>query len=169
MSTNRSTHIRLTSHPGAGAPSAFPLHWGAATAAERGPVIATPNAGPDRNAIGAHGGAYSIYRSLAIAAGAMNPLVRPDLTDTSPVVEVGPYVQWTDPHKIVSLDPWGHRVAQDFARPIGEGVDIRPTIAITKARLTLPEIGEAIAKGRLEDRRGYHPRLGRCGGDEGGH
>ncbi len=150
MSVNRTTHIRLTSHPGAGAPSRFPLHWGAPTIAERGPVIATPNAGADRNAIGAHGGAYSIYRSLAIAAGTLNPLVRPDLTDTSPVVEVGPFKQWIDPAKIVSLDPWGHRVASDFAREIAEGVDIRPTIAITKARLTLPEIGDAIAKGRLK-------------------
>jgi GTP cyclohydrolase II len=41
-------------------------------------------------------------------------------------------------------------VAEDFAREIAEGVDIRPTIAVTKARLTLPEIAEAVAKGRLK-------------------
>jgi hypothetical protein len=29
------------------------------------------------------------------------------------------------------------------------GLDIRPTIAVTKARLTLPEIREAIELGRL--------------------
>lgn len=149
MSVNRQGHIRLTSHPGSGAPSRFPLSWGASTARERGPVVATVNAGNDRNAIGAHGGAYSIYRSLAIASGALNPLVRPDLTDTAPVVDIGPFPQWTDPHRIVSLDPWGHRVQQDFAAEVAEGVDIRPTIAITKARLTLPEIGEAIDAGRL--------------------
>ncbi|MDP1632220.1 MAG: GTP cyclohydrolase II [Caulobacter sp.] len=147
---NRQGHIRLTSHPGSGSPSRFPLVWGAPTARERGPVVATVNSGPDRNAIGAHGGAYSIYRSLAIASGALNPLVRPDLTDTAPVVDVGPFGQWTDPHKIVSLDPWGHRVQQDFAAEVAEGVDIRPTIAITKARLSLPEIGEAIDAGRLK-------------------
>jgi GTP cyclohydrolase II len=150
MSLNRTTHIRLTSHPGAVAASRFPVRWGANAIAERGPVIATPNAGADRNAIGAHGGAYSIYRSLAIASGAMNPIVRPDLTNTAPVIDIGPFPQWTDPGKIVSLDPWGHRVASDFAREIAEGVDIRPTIAVTKARLTLPEVGEAIAKGRLK-------------------
>ena len=149
MPVNRQGHIRLTSHPGSGSPSRFPLTWGAATARERGPVVATVNSGSDRNAIGAHGGAYSIYRSLAIASGALNPLVRPDLTDTSPVVEVGPFGQWQDPHRIVSLDPWGHRVQQDFATEIAEGVDIRPTIAITKARLTLPEISDAIDAGRL--------------------
>ncbi len=149
MSVNRQGHIRLTSHPGSGAPTRFPLTWGAATARERGPVVATVNAGSDRNAIGAHGGAYSIYRSLAIASGALNPLVRPDLTDTAPVVDVGPFGQWADPHRIVSLDPWGHRIQQDFAGEVAEGVDIRPTIAITKARLTLPEISDAIDAGRL--------------------
>lgn len=150
MSVNRTGHIRLTSHPGAGAPSRFPIHWGAPTAKERGPVIATVNAGSDRNAIGAHGGAYSVYRALAISAGAMNPLVRPDLTNTSPVFDFGPYASWADPKKIVSLDPWGARVATDFSQEIAEGVDIRPTIAVTKARLTLPEIAEAIDKGRLK-------------------
>jgi len=149
MSVNRTGHIRLTSHPGAGAPSRFPLHWGAAGAAERGPVVATVNAGADRNAIGAHGGSYSVYRALAISAGAMNPLARPDLHNTAPVIEIGPHPQWLEPGKIVSLDPWGHRVAQDFAGPIAQGVDIRPSIAITKARLTLPEIQDAIAKGRV--------------------
>src|SRR3954468_11030792 len=88
MSGNRTSHIRLTSHPGTGTASRFPIHWGAATAQERGPVIATVNAGPDRNAIGAHGGAYSVYRALAISSGAMDPLVRPELNNTHPVVEL---------------------------------------------------------------------------------
>jgi GTP cyclohydrolase II len=148
MSENRIGHIRLTSHPGAGAPSRFPIRWGAATARERGPVIATLSA--DRNAIGAHGGAYSVYRALAVSSGALNPAVRPDLTDTSPVVAFGPHPQWSDPHKIVSLDPWGAVVADAFKQELESGVDIRPTIAVTKARLSLPEIREAIAKGRLK-------------------
>ena len=147
---NKSGHIRLTSHPGSRAPARFPLHWGAATAEERGPVVATVNARSDRNAIGAHGGSYSVYRALAISAGAMDPQARPDLQDTSPVCEIGPQPQWRDLGKIVALDPWGHRVAQDFGGLIAEGVDIRPTIAITKARLTLHEIQAAIAAERLE-------------------
>jgi GTP cyclohydrolase II len=150
MSGNRTSHIRLTSHPNAGTASRFPIHWDAPTARERGPVVATPNSGADRNAIGAHGGAYSIYRALAISAGAMDPLVRPELHNTHPVVEIGPHPQWSEPGKIVSLDPWGHRIAADFAQELGEGVDIRPSIAITKARIDLPEIHEAIAKGRLK-------------------
>lgn len=147
MSENRIGHIRLTSHPGAGAPSRFPIRWGAENARERGPIIGS--ATPERNAIGAYGGAYSVYRALAVSAGALNPSMRPDLTDTAPVVQVGPFAQWSDPAKIVSLDPWGHLVAEAFKAEIDGGADIRPTIAITKARLTLPEIREAIDKGRL--------------------
>ncbi|WP_332660247.1 GTP cyclohydrolase II [Brevundimonas sp.] len=147
--SNRPSHIRLNSHPGAGTVSRFPLNWGAATAQERGPVIGTVNSGSDRNAIGAHGGAYSVYRALAVSSGAMSANNRPDLTNTSPTTPMGPFPQWTDPGKIVSLDPWGARVAEDFADELRDGVDIRPTIAVTRARLQLGEIGEAIAAGRL--------------------
>ena len=150
MSGNRTSHIRLTSHPGAGATNRFPIVWDAPGARARGAVVATANAGSDRNAIGAHGGAYSIYRALAVASGAMDPMVRPELVNTHPVVPIGPHPQWSEPGKIVSLDPWGARIAEDFAAEIAEGVDIRPTIAVTKARLTLPEIADAMRAGRLK-------------------
>ncbi|WP_425992944.1 GTP cyclohydrolase II [Brevundimonas sp. TWP2-3-2] len=148
--SNRPSHIRLNSHPGAGTVSRFPIDWGAATARERGPVIGTFNSGSDRNAIGAHGGAYSVYRALAVSSGAMSANNRPDLTNTSPTTPMGPFPQWTDASKIVSLDPWGARVAEDFADELRDGVDIRPTIAVTRARLQLAEIGEAITSGRLK-------------------
>src|ERR1044072_7316392 len=148
-SEGKSGHIRLTSHPGSRAPARFPLRWGAATAEERGPVIATVNAGPHRNAIGAHGGSYSIYRALAISSGAMDPSARPDLNDTAPVIEIGPPKQWGGPDKIVSLDPSGLRVAEYFGDLLAEGIALRPSIGITKARLTLPEIQAAIEGGRL--------------------
>src|SRR5512134_1253782 len=148
MPQNRIGHIRLTSHPGAGAASRFPIRWGAPTARERGPVIGSITA--DRNAIGAHGGAYAVYRALAVSAGALNPRARPDLTDTAPVIAMGPFPQWSDPAKIVSLDPWGHLVAAAFKPEIDAGVDIRPTIAVTRARLSLHELREAIAAGRLQ-------------------
>src|SRR5262249_45448987 len=128
-------HIRLTSHPGSGAPPRFPIRWGAPTARERGPVIGTVTAAANRNAIGAHGGSYALYRALAVSSGALNPISRPDLTNTAPAVDIGPHPQWSDPGRIVSLDPWGHRVAEDFREEIAAGVDIRPTIAVTKARL----------------------------------
>ena len=51
--------------------------------------------------------------------------------------------------KIVSIDPWGHMVMEAFREQIAEGVDIRPSIAVTRARLDLPEIEQALATGRL--------------------
>ncbi len=140
MSTARDSHIRLTSHPGHGTPTRFPVRWGALTARERGPVIATVNAGADRNAIGAHGGSYALYRALAVSSGALNPISRPDLRNTAPVVDIPINAKWCNSAQIVSLDPWGHRIAEDFAPEIATGLDIRPTIAVTRARLSVPEL-----------------------------
>jgi GTP cyclohydrolase II len=114
-------------------------------------VIGSIRARSNRNVIGAHGGAYSIYRALAVSSGALDPLARPDFKDTGPLIEIGPFGQWLGRAKIVSLDPWGHRITEDFRAEIEDGVDIRPTIAITKARLTLPEFREAVELGRLEE------------------
>jgi GTP cyclohydrolase II len=148
---NRTTHIRLTSHPepqvGAGR---FLVRWGAADPAERGPLIGSVTNPADRNVIGAYGGAYGLYRALAVSSGALNPLVRPDLTNTHPVVAIGPHEQWSEPGRIVSLDPFGHLVSEVFTREIATGTDIRPTIAITRARLNLPEVTASLASGELE-------------------
>ena len=144
-------HIRLTSHPSGCKPPRFPIDWGAATALARGAVIGSTTARDDRNVIGAHGGAYSIYRALAVSSGSLDPNARPDLQGTSPLIEIGPHPQWEGEHTIVSLDPWGHRVAADFDAAIGEGLDVRPTIAITKAHLMLPEVREAIERARLSE------------------
>jgi GTP cyclohydrolase II len=145
---NRTGHIRLTSHPAPGEVR-FPIDWGAADAKTRGALIGTVTRPADRNVIGAVGGAYSLYRALAVSSGALNPLARPDLHNTHPPVKIGPHPQWTDPAKIVSMDPWGHLVADVFGQEIAEGVDIRPTIAVTKARLTLPEIQSRMAGGHI--------------------
>jgi GTP cyclohydrolase II len=146
---NRTDHIRLTSHPDPGAKLRFPIHWGAASARERGPIIATVSRPADRNVIGSHGGSYAVYRALAVSAGALDPIRRPDLTNTHPAAQIGPFEQWRDPRRIVSLDPWGHMVSEEFAREIAEGLDARPTIAVTRARLDIPEIQDALAAGRL--------------------
>ena len=147
---NRSGHIRLTSHPEPGTATArFPIRWGAADPKARGPIIGSVTNPADRNVVGTHGGSYSIYRALAISARAMSPLARPDLTNTHPVVEIGPHPQWFDPEIIVSLDPFGHMVGEVYAEEIAQGHDIRPSIAITKARLNLPEILAAMGAHRL--------------------
>jgi len=146
---NRTDHIRLTSHPDPGAKLRFPIHWGAASARERGPIIATVSRPADRNVIGSHGGSYAVYRALAVSAGALDPIRRPDLTNTHPAAQIGPFEQWREARRIVSLDPWGHLVSEEFAREIAEGLDARPTIAVTRARLDIPEIQDALAAGRL--------------------
>lgn len=102
-----------------------------------------------RNVIGTHSGSYAVYRALAVAAGNLQADHRPDLTNTVPAAAIGPHPQWGDPGRIVSLDPWGHRVAHEFAAEIGAGMDIRPTIAITTAHINMPELRDAIEAGRL--------------------
>src|ERR1700733_1473672 len=149
MTKNPPGHIRLTSHPSGDKPHRYPIEWGAATVQARGAVIGSPTARADPNAIGAHGGANSVYRALAVSSGTLDPEARPDLKDTGPLIEIGPHRQWVGPDTIVSLDPWGHRVTEGFRSEIEDGLDIRPTIAITKARLMLPEIREAIGRGRI--------------------
>jgi GTP cyclohydrolase N terminal len=34
--------------------------------------------------------------------------VRPDFTNTEPAANIGPFPQWADKKKIVSMDPLGH-------------------------------------------------------------
>ncbi len=141
--------IRLTSHPDAEG-QGIPIRWGAKTPEERGPIVATLTDPAHRNAIGAHSGSDAVYRALAIAAGSLPPQHRADLTNTAPVEEIGPHPSWLDPEKIVSIDPWGAKTAQVFDKHLRDGVDIRPTIAVTRAHIDMPEIRDAIAKGRLQ-------------------
>jgi GTP cyclohydrolase II len=146
-----SGHIVLTSHsPGRGEKAAHPIRWGAANPRERGPIIASLSSPAHRNAIGTHSGAYAIYRALAVASGNLDRDHRPDFTDTTPAETVGPHPHWSDAASIVSLDPYGHMVASAFAAEIAAGVDIRPTIAITKAHINMPELRAAIQAGRLK-------------------
>ncbi|HEX2677582.1 MAG TPA: GTP cyclohydrolase II, partial [Polyangiales bacterium] len=130
-------------------PRPMPIHWGAATAQERGPIIATFTNPAHRNVIGAHSGSYAIYRALAVASGALDRSHQADLKDTKPTRVIGPYPSWSDPARIVSLDPWGHMVGEVFADKLAEGYNIQPSIAVTTAHIDLPEIRDAIAKGRL--------------------
>jgi len=141
-------HIILTSHP-TGSRTPHPVAWGAADALKRGPLIAAPH-DRERNVIGAHAGSYALYRALAIAAGKLSPVHVPDLTDTAPVAAIGPYPAWADPERIVSLDPWGHVVASAFSERLAAGKEVRPTIAITRAHISLPELQQAVAAGRLK-------------------
>ena len=149
-SSSPSRHIRLTSHPGQGATGAPALHWGAGDPALRGPVVGSTTNRSQRNVIGAHSGPYGVYRALAVAAGALERGHRADLTNTAPTDLIGPHPQWADPERIVSIDPWGARIGEVFAAYLAQGYDIRPTIAVTKAHIDLPEIRHAMAFQRLK-------------------
>lgn len=69
---------------------------------------------------------------------------------TEPPVEIPPNKAWFDKSKIVAFDPWGHLVPQVFKKEIEEGLDVRPSIAVTKAHIKLSELDESSRKGSLE-------------------
>ncbi|CDO76240.1 hypothetical protein BN946_scf184900.g4 [Trametes cinnabarina] len=146
------SRVLLTTYPDQHGIKPYPLQWGAVDAATRGPVICSrlPSSIKQRNAIGAHSGSYSIYRALAIAMGTLNPAHKPDYSKTEPAVPIPPQPSWSDPTKIVSFDPWGHLVPQVFKHELDDlGLDVRPSIAVTKAHMKLTEIDEAVRKGSL--------------------
>jgi GTP cyclohydrolase II len=146
----RSAHVILTSHSKQNYKHAQPIHWGAESPTERGPVIASLTDLKERNAIGTHSGSYAIYRALSIAQGTYNINHKPDLHNTESPVKLGPHPSWFNPDKMVSIDPWGLDVQINFKNLYDKGYDIRPTISVTQAHLQLPEIHLAIAAGRLK-------------------
>ncbi|KAF9646291.1 hypothetical protein BDM02DRAFT_3118871 [Thelephora ganbajun] len=145
------SRVMLTTYPDQYGISPFTLNWGASDATSRGPVVCSrlPSSIKRRNAIGAHSGSYSIYRALSIAMGSLSPTHKPDYSLTEPPVEIPPSKSWFDKSKIVAFDPWGHLVPQVFKKEIEEGLDVRPSIAVTKAHIKLSELDESSRKGNL--------------------
>src|SRR5690606_1925503 len=86
---------------------------------------------------------------LALAAGQMDPDHRPDLTNTDPVATIGPFPSRGDPDRIGSLDPYGPLVGQVSAEQLREAMDIRPTVAVTRAHLSMPELAPAMDSGEI--------------------
>ncbi|MGQ3058550.1 MAG: GTP cyclohydrolase II [Nevskia sp.] len=148
--TDQARHIRLTSHPSAGDAERLAIRWGEADPQQRGPLVGSTRNPLQRNVIGAHSGSYGVYRALAVAAQALPRGHRADLTDTLPTAPIGPYPAWSGSGHIVSLDPFGALVAELFRPQIEQGYDLRPTIAVTRAHVHLPEVREAIDAGRLK-------------------
>ncbi|RBR11466.1 uncharacterized protein FIESC28_09080 [Fusarium coffeatum] len=146
------SRIILTTYPKQIGINPLPMDWGNSDPVKRGPIVVS-RAGSTirrRNAVGAHGGSYSIYYALAVASNELNADHRPDFTNTEPAANIGPFPQWGDHKKIVAMDPWGHLAPWLFKDTIEkDNVDIRPTIAITKAHMKLPELAESVKAGRL--------------------
>ncbi|KAJ7126946.1 GTP cyclohydrolase N terminal-domain-containing protein [Mycena epipterygia] len=158
--------VNLTTYPGQHSITPYPLHWGADAPSARGPVICSrlPGSIKARNALGAHSGSYSIYRALSIALGSLSPTHKPDFTMTEPPVDIPPNKAWgatggwtmgPNPASggygpIVSMDPYGHLVPTVFRREIEEqGLDIRPSIAVTRAHIKMSELDDAVRRGDL--------------------
>jgi GTP cyclohydrolase II len=146
----KANHVILTSHSNHIFKESIPINWGAKDPKDRGPVIATISEKENRNAIGTHSGSYTVYRALSIANGDFPADHKPDLTNTHATTMIGPYDSWSDPDSLVSIDPWGGNIQEVFLDQLKSGINIKPTIAVTQARLQLPEIYDAIAKGRLK-------------------
>lgn len=82
--------------------------------------------------------------------GTLDPSHKPDFSNTEPAVSVPPQPSWSDPTKIVSFDPYGHLVPQVFKHEVEDlGLDVRPSIAVTRAHMKLSEIDETTRKGEL--------------------
>jgi GTP cyclohydrolase II len=73
------------------------------------------------------------------------------LTLTAPAETIGPHPCWGNAETLVSLDPFGAIVCDVFAEFLEQGYDIRPTIAITKAHINMPELREAVVHGRVHE------------------
>jgi hypothetical protein len=110
-----------------------------------------PNTIRRRNAIGAHGGSYSIYHALAVASSNLDIDYRPDFTNTEPAAVISPFPAWGDKKKIVAMDPLGHLAPRIFNDSImrDQDTDIRPTVAVTKAHMKIPELEQSVKVGRL--------------------
>ncbi|KAK2029452.1 GTP cyclohydrolase II [Colletotrichum zoysiae] len=143
------SRIILTTYPKQIGINPLPMKWGEEDPHARGPVVVSRSSTTigKRNGLG---GSYSIYYALAVASKQLNLEHRPDFTNTEPAAKIGPFPQWGDPKKIVAMDPWGHLAPWLFKDIIEkQNVDIRPTIAITKAHMKLPELEESVKNGRL--------------------
>ncbi|MCO4794556.1 MAG: GTP cyclohydrolase II [Bacteriovoracaceae bacterium] len=146
----KASHVVLTSHSNQVYKDSIPINWGEKNPMKRGPIIATISEKENRNAIGSHSGSYTVYRALSIASGEFPKDHVPDLENTEVTNKFGPYDSWFKKGRIVSMDPWGANINEYFGDYLKDGYNIHPTIAVTQARLHIPEIKEAIDKGRLK-------------------
>ena len=142
----------LTTYPNQSGINPLPLNWFGSDALSRGPIVASrlPSSLKLRNAIGAHAGSYSIYRALAIAIGELPPHHKPNLHNTEPVYVFPPVPAWSEADKIVSLDPYGHMIKENYADLLKQGIDIRPTIAVTRAHMRVPELENLVKDGTMK-------------------
>ena len=126
-----------------------PITWGEMDPKKRGPVIGTTQADQweHRNVIGTHRGAYAgVFKGIAVAQERLDANHQADLEHTHPMVPIGPHPSWA---RVAFLDPHGANAATDHADLREQGIDVEPSIAITRAVLNMPNMQEAVKAGRL--------------------
>lgn len=145
------TYISLTSHADRIGIDPLPIRWGASMDAQtRGAIYCSSLEDGLNNAIGCHGGSYGMYYAISVATGALDPNYISDYKDTEPFVKIGPFPSWVG-KKIVTIDPFGAIAPHAFKQLSDEkNINIKPTIAITKAHIEFPEITIATKEGRLK-------------------
>jgi hypothetical protein len=84
-----------------------------------------------------------------MALNTLDPAHVPDYTNTHPPFPITPNASWFDPGKIVSLDPWGHMAQTEFEEHNKRGLDVRPTISLTKAHIKMSELDRAYQRGEI--------------------
>lgn len=144
-------NLILTTYPEDSSP--IPLQWGAPSTDSRGPIIATryKEGLAKHNAIGAHSGSYCVYHALAVGTKQLDPEHVADYTNSQPAFAVPEQKTWYNDEDIVAMDPFGHLTPYLFDEvSTNENVEIRPTIAVTKATMQLFEMKDAVENGRLE-------------------
>ena len=140
-------------------PKPIAIVWGAEDPMVRGPLVGTVTSTAQRNVIGTHAGSYSVYRAVAVAAGALDPLKKPDLTNTAPTHAIGPFPQWFDPSKIVSMDPFGAVVSAAFkSYSRGGATTSGPTVVVDARAHSRPRARRCRHGGPREGRRQDPPR-----------
>lgn len=144
--------LRLTTFTNESDIKPIPLNWGAADPLVRGPVITSKykDGMSKHNSIGAHAGPYSIYHALSIASKQLDTNHEPDYTNAHPSYNFKQQPQWSEHGKIVTMDPFGHLapwIFKDLSN--AENIQVKPTMSITKAVLSIPEIKEEVQKGNL--------------------
>ncbi|KAL6712771.1 hypothetical protein ACLMJK_009612 [Lecanora helva] len=87
------SRIILTTYPNQSGIDPLQLNWGHRDPLQRGPVVVSRDQSTirRRNAIGAHGGSYSIYHALAVASKNLDVEYRADFTNSEPAANIGPY------------------------------------------------------------------------------
>ncbi|KAF7596843.1 hypothetical protein BBP40_012443 [Aspergillus hancockii] len=135
--------IVRTAYPGQSVVDPISLEWGTADAQKRGPVLVSRASKTitRRNAIGAHGGSYPVYNALTVAAGDLPPNFRPSFENTQPIFDIPPQPARGDK---ITMVPFGHDIVRQFKKHFAAGIDVRPTIAITKVTMRLVEVSESL-------------------------